>query len=145
MTALFRINTAIEGSSSSIDLENTSRIFVAPILTFKLSPSTELYLDGEFLRNKSTDVQWASISEFNYVSDQLPNLSGSFNVMPSDAFNLTEVSTVQGTLHHRINSSWRLHLNFGYSCVRNENWIVYTEMASDSLADRYTWARDRLK
>lgn len=143
-SALFRINTAIEGSSSYVDLENTSRVFVAPVLTFKLSPTTELTLDGEFLRNKSTDVQWASISEFNYVPDQLPNLARSFNVMPSDAFNLTEVSTMQGTLNHQINNTWRLNLNFGYGRVRSENWIVYAEMASDSLADRYTWARDRL-
>ncbi|WP_424964224.1 TonB-dependent siderophore receptor [Ekhidna sp.] len=143
-SALFRINTAIEGASSYVDLENTSRVFVAPVLTFRLSPSTELTLDGEFLRNRSTDVQWPSISEWNYVPDELPNLSRSFNPAPSDAFNLTEVATMQGTLNHQINNTWRLNLNFGYGRVARESWIAYTEMASDSLADRYTWARDRV-
>ena len=144
-TALFRINTALESSSSYVDLENSSRVFVAPALIFKLSPKTALTLDGEFLRNKSSDVQWASISEWNYVPDALPNLPTSFNVMPSDAFNLTEVSTMQGTLDHQINNTWRLNLNFGYGRVGRESWIAYAEMASDSLADRYTWARDRVQ
>ncbi|NJN24904.1 MAG: TonB-dependent receptor [Cyclobacteriaceae bacterium] len=143
-SVLFRVNTAVERSSSYVDLENTGRFFIAPVFTFKLSPSTELTIDGEFLRNKSTDVQWASISEWNYVPDALPNLPASLNVQSSDAFNLTEVSTVQGTLNHQINNTWRLNLNFGYGRVGRESWIAYAEMASDSLADRYTWARDRV-
>ncbi len=144
-SVLVRINTAVEGSSSYVDVENTSRFFVAPVLTFKLSPRTELTLDGEFLRNKSTDVQWASISEWNYVPDALPDLPTSFNVVPSDAFNLTDVTTVQATLDHQINNSWRLNLNFGYGRVGRESWIAYAEMASDSIAERYTWARDRVQ
>ena len=143
-SALFRVNAALESASSYVDLENTSRVFVAPVFTFKLSPSTQITVDGEFLKNKSTDVQWASISEWNYVPTALPNLGRNLNVMPSDAFNLTEVSTMQATLHHTFNAAWRLNFNVGYGRVTRETWIAYAEMASDSLVDRYTWARDRV-
>ena len=143
-SALFRVNAALESGSSYVDLETSSRVFVAPVFTFKLSPSTQITIDGEFLRNRATDVQWASISEWNYVPAELPDLGEHFNVMPSDAFNLTEVATMQATLSHRFNSAWRFNFNVGYGRVSSENWIAYAEMSSDSLADRYTWARDRL-
>lgn len=117
---LYRMNFSYESSGSFRELVDTERTFFAPIVTWNLSPDTQISLEMEYRHD-----------HLNYDSMTWPYLNGQFIHMPRSQ-NLMErtPSPVDDVLvgmnwSHRFNENWRLSQRFAADLMDNDQgWTL---------------------
>jgi len=112
--AAFRLNGSYEQGNSFRDVVQAHRVYVNPSVLFKLSPKTDLVLEGDYLRdNRTPDF---GVGAIDYV---IQNSRTRFlNV--SDATNATQQTSATATLSSRLSSVWQLRALAGFQRYDNE-------------------------
>jgi iron complex outermembrane receptor protein len=110
----YRLNTTYEQGNSYRDQVESSRFYVNPSLLFKLSPKTDLVLEGDYLRDKRTPDY--GIGSVDYVFQ--PSRTRFLNV--ADARNATAQTSATATLTSRLNDTWQIRGVAGFQRYDNE-------------------------
>ncbi|QBF29107.1 TonB-dependent siderophore receptor [Pseudomonas tructae] len=108
---LARVNMAVEDNGSFRDYVGSERRIVSPSLSWQLSPETLLSIDSEFSRTESVFDRGVPA-----VNNQLGSVSRStFLGEPNDGRIRNDNQTLDLTLEHSLNDSWKLRLANHYT------------------------------
>lgn len=107
---LSRVNLAVEDNHSFRDHVQSKRVFVAPTLSWQLSPDTHLSVETEFVRHSSTfdrgivapNNRWSGMSRRTFLGE------------PSDGDIDNDNNMIQAALEHHLNDFWSLRLASHY-------------------------------
>ena len=133
----YRLNAAIENKGSFRDYINSKRTFLAPALTWKISPATRLDYSGEFLEHK-TPLDRGVVA----INNQLGLIPRErFLGEPADGDITVKNQTHQVRLEHIINEQWSSRLGVSYKNGTLNGFS--TEAQSALLADGQTLRRQR--
>ncbi|WP_243635874.1 TonB-dependent receptor [Hymenobacter edaphi] len=110
----FRLNGTYEQGNSFRDQVESDRFYVNPSLLFKLSPKTDLLVEGDYLRDNRTPDY--GIGAVDYVFQ--PSRSRFLNV--PDALNATSQTSATATLTSRLNDTWQVRAVTGFQRYDNE-------------------------
>ncbi|MCC3159822.1 TonB-dependent receptor [Hymenobacter sp. 15J16-1T3B] len=109
----YRLNTTYEQGNSYRDVVNSDRFYVNPSLLFKLTPKTDLVLEGDYLRDNRTPDY--GIGAIDYVIQ--PSRSRYLNV--AGARNATRQTSATATLTSRLTDVWQLRAVGGFQRYDN--------------------------
>ncbi len=110
----FRLNGTWERADSYRDQVKSSRVYVNPSLLFRLSPKTELVIEGDYLRDNRTPDY--GIGAINYeIQDSRRRF---LNV--ADASNATNQTSATATLTTHLNSRWQVRAVGSFQRYDNE-------------------------
>jgi iron complex outermembrane receptor protein len=110
----FRLNGGYEQANSFRDAVKSDRVYVNPSLLFKLSPKTDLVVEGDYLRdNRTPDF---GIGTIDY---QIQESRTRFLNTP-DASNATQQTSATATLTSRLSEVWQLRALAGFQRYDNE-------------------------
>ena len=105
-TLLYRTNASFQSNQTLRDLDSHEDWFLAPVLTWNISPQTQFSLDLEYQRQQSN----LSKSYLPFTNQQLIELSPSINLAEQNPLH-TEHLFVGYKGAHQFNDSWAiLHL-----------------------------------
>lgn len=108
---LSRVNMAVEDNGSFRDYVGSERRIVSPSLSWQLSPETLLSIDTEFSRTESVFDRGIPA-----VNNELGSVSRStFLGEPNDGRIRNDNQTLDLTLEHHLNDSWKLRLANHYT------------------------------
>lgn len=110
----YRLNTTYERSNSYRDQVESNRFYVNPSLLFKLSPKTDLVVEGDYLRDNRTPDY--GIGAVDYVFQ--PSRTRFLNV--PGALNATTQTSATATLTSRLNDTWQVRAVTGFQRYDNE-------------------------
>ncbi|UYZ63776.1 TonB-dependent receptor [Hymenobacter weizhouensis] len=110
----FRLNGTYEQGNSFRDEVETNRVYFNPSLLFKLTPKTDLIVEGDYLRDRRTPD--FGIGAINY--EILPSRSRFLNV--PGALNSTDQTSATATLTSRLTDAWQLRAVAGFQRYDNE-------------------------
>jgi len=107
---LSRINLAVEDNRSFRDHVDSKRVFVAPSISWQLSPDTSLLVESEIVRHSSTfdrgvvapNNKWSGVSRSTFLGE------------PNDGNIDNHNNLLQATLEHHLNDNWKLRLASHY-------------------------------
>ncbi|MFG6206377.1 TonB-dependent siderophore receptor [Pseudomonas retamae] len=107
---LSRINLAVEDNHSFRDHVDSQRVFVAPAISWQLSPDTSLLVESEIVRHSSTfdrgivapNNKWGGVSRSTFLGE------------PNDGNIDNHNNLLQATLEHHLNDNWKLRLASHY-------------------------------
>ncbi|MBN6774659.1 TonB-dependent siderophore receptor [Pseudomonas granadensis] len=107
---LSRINLAVEDNQSFRDHVDSKRVFVAPSISWQLSPDTSLLVESEIVRHRSTfdrgivapNNKWSGVSRSTFLGE------------PDDGNIDNHNNLLQATLEHHLNDNWKLRLASHY-------------------------------
>ncbi|KAA9327584.1 TonB-dependent receptor [Hymenobacter busanensis] len=110
----YRLNTSYEQANSYRDEVKSDRFYVNPSLLFKLTPKTDMLVEGDYLRdNRTPDF---GIGAVDYVI--IPSRSRFLNV--PGALNATSQTSTTATLTSRLNDTWQVRAVTGFQHYDNE-------------------------
>ncbi|GIZ11587.1 TonB-dependent receptor [Pseudomonas sp. NCCP-436] len=103
---LSRLNLAVEDNHSFRDHVDNQRVFVAPSLSWHLSPNTRLLLEAELVRHRSVldrgiaapGGKLGSVSRSTFLGE------------PNDGHISNDNNLLQASLEHTLNDSWQVRL-----------------------------------
>lgn len=109
-SVLSRVNLAVEDNHSFRDHVDSQRVFVAPSLSWQLTPDTHLLLESEIVRHSSTFDRgivaphntWSGVSRSTFLGE------------PNDGNIDNHNNLLQATLEHHLNDAWKLRLASHY-------------------------------
>lgn len=105
---LYRLNVSYENSGSYRDFIDNNIVFIAPVVTYQVSDSTDITLAYEYLNAKlGFDRGFRPVSAFLKVPINL-------NIGEPDDFQDNEEHRINLTLNHRFNQNLRLRSGFLY-------------------------------
>ena len=110
-TLLYRLNASVESSGTFIDFFDTQRYFIAPVLSWQISPNTKLTLEAEYLDSRLQDDNGLPA-----VGTVLPNPNGKIPLNrninePGDKDNRTALR-VGYNFEHRFSENWQIRNAF---------------------------------
>jgi iron complex outermembrane receptor protein len=110
----FRLNGTYEQGNSFRDVVKSDRVYVNPSLLFKLSPKTDLVVEGDYLRdNRTPDF---GIGAIDYVIQD----SRTRFLNTTDASNATQQTSATATLSSRLSEVWQVRALAGFQRYDNE-------------------------
>lgn len=109
----YRLNATYEQANSFRDGVESDRFYVNPSLLFKLSPKTDLLVEGDYLRDNRTPDY--GIGAVDYVFQ--PSRTRFLNV--PDALNATTQTSATATLTSRLNDIWQVRAVTGFQRYDN--------------------------
>ena len=120
-TVLYRLNTSYRDSRSFVDFTRSKNLLIAPVLSWAISPRTNLTLEGEYI---DADYEGSPLG-LPAVGTVLPNPNGKIPLnrnisYSSEKFGQT-VSRVGYTLSHKFSDNWSLHNAFRASSYRQDD------------------------
>lgn len=110
----FRLNGTYERSDSYRDEVKSNRLYVNPSLLFRLTPKTELVLEGDYLRDNRTPDFGIGAIDYNILESR----SRFLNVPGAD--NATQQTSATATLTSRLSESWQIRTVGGFQRYDNE-------------------------
>ncbi|GAA4048981.1 hypothetical protein GCM10022409_39370 [Hymenobacter glaciei] len=110
----YRLNGTWERADSYRDGVHSNRLYVNPSLLFKLTPKTDLVVEGDYLRDTRTPDY--GIGAINYQIQE----SRSRFLNTSDAHNATNQTSATATLISRLNDTWQLQAVGAFQRYANE-------------------------
>jgi iron complex outermembrane receptor protein len=110
----FRLNGTYERGDSYRDEVKGNRVYVNPSLLFRLTPKTDLLVEGDFLRDRRTPD--FGIGAINY---QIIDSRSRFLNVPG-ALNSTNQTSATATLTSRLNDTWSIRAIGGFQRYENE-------------------------
>ncbi|MDR9750098.1 TonB-dependent siderophore receptor [Pseudomonas sp. SZMC_28357] len=107
---LSRVNLAVEDNHSFRDHVDSKRVFVAPSISWQLSPDTHLLVESEIVRHSSTfdrgvvapNNKWSGVSRSTFLGE------------PSDGDIDNHNNQLQAALEHQLSDQWKLRLASHY-------------------------------
>ncbi|WP_322742533.1 TonB-dependent siderophore receptor [Gloeocapsopsis crepidinum] len=132
-TVLYRLIGSYRNFDNFIDFFEGSETFIAPSLALKLSPNTDLIVEGDINIMDRQDGDTAQPILGTVLENPNGEVSRSFNPEgPVD--NLQIINARVGyRLEHRFNENWKLRNAFRYTRYDDEDGKIF--FFSDSLAD----------
>lgn len=110
----YRLNGTWERADSYRDGVKSNRIYVNPSLLFRLTPKTDLVVEGDYLRdNRTPDF---GIGAVDY---QIQDSRSRF-LNTADATNATNQTSATATLSTRLSNSWQLRAVGAFQRYANE-------------------------
>ncbi|MBW4888764.1 TonB-dependent receptor [Mucilaginibacter sp. HMF5004] len=105
----FRVIATKENANSYRDYVKTDRFYVNPSLLFKISPKTELIVQGDYLKSNYTP-------DFGIgtVANKIVDIGRNAFVNATWAYNNTNTITAQANLTHKFNENWKLNALVAY-------------------------------
>ncbi|MEH1840807.1 MAG: TonB-dependent siderophore receptor [Nostoc sp.] len=131
-TVLYRLNTSYRDSGSFVDFTDYKNLLIAPVLSWAISPRTNLTLEGEYI-----DAEYdGSPTGLPAIGTVLPNPNGKIprnrNISNPSARIDQTVSRVGYTLSHKFSDNWSLRNAFRVSSYRDDgNGGFYTTSLAD--------------
>ncbi|MBH8557842.1 TonB-dependent receptor [Hymenobacter negativus] len=110
----FRLNGTWERADSYRDGVKSNRVYVNPSLLFRLSPKTDLVIEGDYLRDNRTPDFGIGTVDYQ-ISD-----SRSRFLNTADATNATNQTSATATLTTRLNSTWQVRAVGAFQRYANE-------------------------
>lgn len=107
-TVAYRVNTSYQTAGSYRDKVKSERFYINPSLLIKLGHTTELLIEGDYLKDSRTPD--FGIGAQNYV---IPNVPRSRFLGVDWAYNNTKQGSATATLTHHINTNWQLNIAAG--------------------------------
>ncbi|MEL5992817.1 TonB-dependent receptor [Hymenobacter segetis] len=98
----FRLNGTYERADSYRDGVSSNRVYVNPSLLFRLTPKTDLIIEGDYLRDNRTPDY--GIGAINY---EIQDSRSRFLNVPG-ASNATNQTSATATLTSRLNDTWQV-------------------------------------
>ncbi|MDF5737873.1 MULTISPECIES: TonB-dependent receptor domain-containing protein [unclassified Nostoc] len=130
---LYRLNVSYENSGSYRDFIDNDILFIAPVVTYQVSDSTDITLAYEYLNAKlGFDRGLQPVSAFLKVPINL-------NIAEPDDFQDNEEHRLNLTLNHRFNQNLRLRSGFLYLSEKYNSLVTQPgDLAADgrTLTDR---------
>ncbi|MEH2112020.1 TonB-dependent siderophore receptor [Nostoc sp.] len=130
---LYRLNVSYENSGSYRDFIDNDIVFIAPVVTYQISDSTDITLAYEYLNAKlGFDRGLRPVSAFLKVPINL-------NIGEPDDFQDNEEHRLNLTLNHRFNQNLRLRSGFLYLSEKYNSLVTQPgDLAADdrTLTDR---------
>ncbi|ACC81863.1 TonB-dependent siderophore receptor [Nostoc punctiforme] len=130
---LYRLNVSYENSGSYRDFIDNDIVFIAPVVTYQVSDSTDITLAYEYLNAKlGFDRGFQPFSAFLQVPRNL-------NIAETDDFQDIEQHRLNLTLNHRFNQNLRLRSGFLYLSEKQDSFVTQPgELDADgrTLTDR---------
>ena len=111
--AAFRLNGTYERSDSYRDGVSANRVYVNPSLLFRLSPKTDLLVEGDYLRDNRTPDYGIGAIDYNI----LPSRTRFLNV--DNALNATQQTSATATLSSRLSEGWQMRAVGGFQRYDN--------------------------
>jgi len=132
-TVLYRLIGSYRNFDNFIDFFEGSETFIAPSLALKLSPNTDLIVEGDVNILERQDGDTGQPILGTVLKNPNGEVSRSFNPEgPTD--NLQIINARVGyRLEHRFNENWKLRNAFRYTRYDDEDGKVF--FFNDSLAD----------
>ncbi|MEH2047297.1 TonB-dependent siderophore receptor [Nostoc sp.] len=123
---LYRLNVSYENSGSYRDFIDNDIVFIAPVVTYQVSDSTDITLAYEYLNAKlGFDRGLRPVSAFLKVPINL-------NIGEPDDFQDNEEHRLNLTLNHRFNQNLRLRSGFLYLSEKYNSLVTQPgELAAD--------------
>ncbi|AZQ62701.1 TonB-dependent siderophore receptor [Flammeovirga pectinis] len=118
----FRLNGAIESGGTYRDFVNTERYFLAPVLTYDISPRTKITVQGEYLNHSQPTDRGVPLYD--------PNTDTKYSFEPNksfgDPYNETKNTNnlTQYEVAHQINDKWTF---------RNAGNMLFTNGARNAV------------
>ncbi|GGF21390.1 TonB-dependent receptor [Hymenobacter cavernae] len=110
----YRLNGTYERADSYRDGVQSNRMYVNPSLLFKLTPKTNLVLEGDYLRDSRTPDFGIGAIDYNIIESR----SRFLNV--PGAKNATTQTSATATLTSRLNDTWQIRSVAGFQRYDNE-------------------------
>lgn len=110
----FRLNGTWERADSYRDGVSSNRVYVNPSLLFKLTPKTDLLIEGDYLRDRRTPDY--GIGAVNY---QIQDSRSRF-LNTADARNATNQTSATATLTSRLSDAWQVRAVGGFQRYDNQ-------------------------
>jgi len=127
-----RLNVAVEDNHGFRDYQFNERQVVAPSVSWQLSASTKLTLDGEFVRNHSMFDMGAPAYKGDVTVVPIKHFYGD----PTDYGIANRTGLVQAGLEHSFNADWTLRLAAQYFRGHMEGMYSYPSAPLDSDPER---------
>ena len=139
---LFRLTGLFRDSDAQVDYDHERRYFIAPAVTWNISPDASLTLISHYQYDRSgTGVQ--------YLPAQGTLLSNPYGVLPSsrylsdpgyDDYN-RRTSDIGYDFNYRLNGAWSLHQNVKYTSLKVHYNTIYAQglQADSRTVNRYTY------
>ncbi|NKB17846.1 MAG: TonB-dependent receptor, partial [Pseudanabaena sp. CRU_2_10] len=111
-TAAYRLNLAYESAGSFRDFVNTERFFIAPTLTWKISPNTSLSIEASYLQDQRTFDRGTIVLNGSDRPADLPFNRAFFD--PANSVATFDETRVYFYLDHKFdeNLTWRSAFRF---------------------------------
>ncbi|MFD2720764.1 TonB-dependent siderophore receptor [Hymenobacter monticola] len=113
-TVAFRLNGTYERGNSYRDGVSSNRVYVNPSLLFRLTPKTDLIIEGDYLRDRRTPDY--GIGAVNY---QIYDSRSRF-LNTADARNATNQTSATATLTSRLSDAWQVRAVGSFQRYDNE-------------------------
>jgi iron complex outermembrane receptor protein len=110
----FRLNGTYDRSNSYRDEVESNRVYVNPSVLFRLTPKTELLVEGDYLRDNRTPDFGVGAIDYNILESR----SRFLNV--DNAINATQQTSATATLTSRLNNVWQVRAVGAFQRYDNE-------------------------
>jgi iron complex outermembrane receptor protein len=110
----FRLNGTYERGDSYRDGVSSNRVYVNPSLLFKLTPKTDLIIEGDYLRDNRTPDYGIGAIDYQIQDSR----SRFLNV--ADANNATNQTSATATLTSRLSDAWQVRAVGSFQRYDNE-------------------------
>lgn len=131
----YRLGIAVEDNQSFRDHVSSERLFVAPQLTWKISPDTQLDLDTEFSQHLGTFDRGLTA-----VNNQITMDKHTFTGEPHDGDMRVKDNLYQLRLAHRFNDTWKMNGALSY---KDAQMVGFSTEPRKIQADLRTLERQR--
>lgn len=110
----YRLNGTYERSDSYRDGVTANRTYVNPSLLFRVSPHTELVVEGDYLRDRRTPDFGIGAVDYQIFDSRTRFLN------TPDARNATTQTSATATLTSRLSATWQVRTVAGFQRYDNE-------------------------
>lgn len=142
----YRLTGLVRNADTMIEHIPDDRLFLAPALTWRISPDTSLTLLASYMKNKTINN-----AGYPLEGSVLPNPNGRisrdrFTGEPDWSKWDQEVGNVGYQFAHRFNDTWQFRQNLNYAQSRNRvnhaYWSTWVPGSNFSTAERGAYRRD---
>ncbi|QVQ26600.1 TonB-dependent siderophore receptor [Achromobacter deleyi] len=142
----YRLTGLVRNADTMIEHIPDDRLFLAPALTWRISPDTSLTLLASYMKNKTINN-----AGYPLEGSVLPNPNGRisrdrFTGEPDWSKWDQEVGNVGYQFAHRFNDTWQFRQNLNYAQSRNRvnhvYWNAWVPGSNFSTAERGAYRRD---
>ncbi len=132
---LYRFNAAYQDTDSFVDINHQERFFVAPALTFRISPDTEFFLNAEYKRDRQRYYDGIPI-----IGDRPAPIRTStyLGFGGANEYETLENGLLESGFTHRVNHQWSLRGRYHHQWF---NYKFNTYFSNGLLPDNRTLER----
>ena len=132
----YRINGTYQKGNSFRENVSAERIYVNPSLWYKLNDKTDIILEGDYQKDKSTAD--FGVGAINYALIDIPRER--FIGVNWSYFN-NEQKNANLTITHRLNSAWKLNISAAYNSIANELFANLRPNSTNFIQASGKWIR----